>query len=83
MLLTSELSRSQHGSLLKLFSKGLIANSINPKVILFFLSFLQQFLIQENGCAGPQTAQLGLIFTTQALVHFGLLGYFPERSTNG
>lgn len=63
-------------SLARLFGKGLFANSINPKVVLFFLSFLPQFVVAERGGVSWQTAQLGLVFTLQACVLFGLLGYF-------
>ncbi|MFO1394053.1 MAG: LysE family translocator [Steroidobacteraceae bacterium] len=59
-----------------LFRRGLVANAINPKVIMFFLALLPQFVDASRGGTGLQIAQLGLLFTLQAAVLFGLLGYF-------
>ncbi|TWI64467.1 threonine/homoserine/homoserine lactone efflux protein [Pseudoduganella lurida] len=60
----------------QLFRKGMVAAMINPKVILFFLSFLPQFVIAANGHVAWQLGALGVLFAAQAAVLFGLIGYF-------
>ena len=43
---------------------------------MFFLAFLPQFVSSERGDTPSQIVQLGFIFTLQACILFGLLGYF-------
>jgi threonine/homoserine/homoserine lactone efflux protein len=62
-----------------LFVKGLVANVINPKVILFFLAFLPQFVDTAHGHPGWQVVQLGLLFTFETVLIFGAIGWFAGR----
>jgi threonine/homoserine/homoserine lactone efflux protein len=61
---------------MRYFGKGVIANAINPKVSIFFLSFLPQFVDESLGRTGIQMMVFGLIFTLQAILIFAVLGFY-------
>jgi threonine/homoserine/homoserine lactone efflux protein len=48
-----------------IFRQGVITNVLNPKVALFFLAFLPQFIDPARGPAVAQTLALGLYFNVQ------------------
>jgi threonine/homoserine/homoserine lactone efflux protein len=59
-----------------LFRRGFIMNVLNPKVALFFLAFLPQFVAPAAGHLPLQMLLLGAIFMLQAVAIFSLIGWF-------
>jgi threonine/homoserine/homoserine lactone efflux protein len=58
-----------------LFGQGVLSNVTNPKVALFFLAFLPQFVHPENGYVPMQMIVLGLIFAFFGVIYLSGVGY--------
>lgn len=54
-----------------LYRRGIFMNVTNPKVTIFFLAFLPQFVNPEYGSVTLQFAELGVVFIVATLLIFG------------
>ena len=59
---TLEIKSTARAKLSEVFYQGLLVNLLNPKVILFFLAFLPQFVDPSQGNVKLQLLTLGILF---------------------
>ncbi|QQE10778.1 LysE family translocator [Planctomycetota bacterium] len=58
----------------RIFLQSFFAGSLNPKVAIFFLAFLPQFISADRGMVWMQFLELGIIFMIVTLIMFTLAG---------
>jgi threonine/homoserine/homoserine lactone efflux protein len=63
-------------ALVAIYRQSVVGNMLNPKVTLFFLAFLPQFVNAEAGSVGLQMAILGVVFMGVTIVVFGAVAIF-------
>ena len=79
--LSSSTINKQKERLLPLIRKGFLMNVLNPKVSLFFIAFLPQFITVNGINITVQMLFLGFIFMVQALLVFGTISILSSKLT--
>ena len=73
------LSRTVPASAMKLATTGVLINVLNPKLTIFFLAFLPQF-IDPSRAIGPQLALQSAVFMAMTFAVFILYGALAARA---
>lgn len=62
----------------RIYGRGVVMNLSNPKVGIFFLAFLPQFVHPEAGPVALQVASLGGLFILASLLVFSCISWFAS-----
>ncbi len=58
-----------------MYRRGVVMNLTNPKVVIFFLAFLPQFVAPDRGHIALQIMVLGVVFISATLLVFSVIAY--------
>ena len=69
-----DIKESNQIAVRRLFLEGLISNLCNPKVIIFYIAFLPQFIAADNPHTTETLLILGMVFAVITFVLIGAIG---------
>ena len=75
---TSEIKPPKPDSLYRIFADGVMVSVLNPKIAVFFLAFLPQFIVPEQGTISHRFLLLGLLYVALAICTDGAYALFAS-----
>ncbi len=74
----SDIKPLKPDSLYRVFADGVMISVLNPKIAVFFLAFLPQFIVPDQGTISHQFLLLGLLYVVLAICTDGSYAFFAS-----